>query len=568
MGEQAPRGTLYVVVCAAPPAAHVQDLVKLAQAAGWEVAVTATPEALAFIDAPLLEAITGFPVRHRWREPDEPESVPEANAIVVAPATFNTINRWVAGITNTVAVGTLCESLGSHAPVGGDPRGSQPGARGYRVATPTNSGDRHRGEGRWRGAVTQPVEYMSVGERIAIYRRRRGLSQLALANMIGRSEAWLSQVERGIRHVDRVSVLIRLAQVLKVSVEDLIGQPLSLAPNGGIEFRAIPALRAALTDYELIPATFGVATGDGPTRDLPSLRRNVDQANRLYQAAHYEEAGLLCSRLIGEAQRATRELTGDDRRDAFGVLAETYHITSKTLTKVGEAELAWVAAERSLPAAQSAELPLLLAASAYHLGHVFLRAGQVEEATSVAMTAARALEPGLATANPEHLSAWGALHLTALIAVARQDDRVAVRQLLGEAWTTADRLGQERNDFWTAFGPTNVALHEVSTAVELGDPGEVVRKGEALDPARFPPGLLGRRAQVFIDLARGYTQQRKDAAAVNMLLEAERLAPEAVRYQVIVKEMLRELLRREHRASTPQLRPLAVRVGILREDAS
>jgi hypothetical protein len=29
---------------------------------------------------------------------------------------------------------------------------------------------------------------------------------------------------------------------------------LSLAPNGGIEFRAIPALRAALTDYELIPA--------------------------------------------------------------------------------------------------------------------------------------------------------------------------------------------------------------------------------------------------------------------------------------------------------------------------
>jgi hypothetical protein len=53
-----------------------------------------------------------------------------------------------------------------------------------------------------------------------------------------------------------------------------------------------------------------------------------------------------------------------------------------------------------------------------------------------------------------------------------------------------------------------------------------------------------------------------------MLMEAEQLAPEAVRYQVIVKEMLRELLRREHRASTPQLRPLAVRVGILREDAS
>jgi phosphopantothenoylcysteine synthetase/decarboxylase len=129
MSERAPRGMLYVVVCAAPPATQVQDLVKLAQAAGWEVAVTATPEALAFIDAPLLAAITGFPVRHRWREPDEPETVPEANAIVVAPATFNTINRWVAGITNTVAVGTLCEFLGLDGPIVAVPNVNSPLAR-------------------------------------------------------------------------------------------------------------------------------------------------------------------------------------------------------------------------------------------------------------------------------------------------------------------------------------------------------------------------------------------------------------------------------------------------------
>jgi hypothetical protein len=120
MGERAPRGVLYVIVCAAPPAAHVQDLVKLAQADGWEVAVTATPDALAFIDAPLLEAITGFPVRHRWREPDEPESVPEASAIVVAPATFNTItggwpgsptrSRWVRSASSSASMARLSPS--------------------------------------------------------------------------------------------------------------------------------------------------------------------------------------------------------------------------------------------------------------------------------------------------------------------------------------------------------------------------------------------------------------------------------------------------------------------------
>ncbi len=39
----------------------------------------------------------------------------------------------------------------------------------------------------------------SLGERIAAYRRRRrrGLSQAALAGLVGRSESWLSQVERG-----------------------------------------------------------------------------------------------------------------------------------------------------------------------------------------------------------------------------------------------------------------------------------------------------------------------------------------------------------------------------------
>jgi transcriptional regulator with XRE-family HTH domain len=64
---------------------------------------------------------------------------------------------------------------------------------------------------------------MPIGERIAIYRRRRGLTQLVLAGLIGRSESWLSQVERGIRPIDRLSVLIDIAHVLKVNVTDLTG---------------------------------------------------------------------------------------------------------------------------------------------------------------------------------------------------------------------------------------------------------------------------------------------------------------------------------------------------------
>jgi hypothetical protein len=38
--------------------------------------------------------------------------MPPADAIAVAPATFNTINKWAAGFTDTLALGILCEAHG------------------------------------------------------------------------------------------------------------------------------------------------------------------------------------------------------------------------------------------------------------------------------------------------------------------------------------------------------------------------------------------------------------------------------------------------------------------------
>ena len=78
-----------------------------------------------------------------------------------------------------------------------------------------------------------------------------------------------------------------------------------------------------------------------------------------------------------------------------------------------------------------------------------------------------------------------------------------------------------------------------------------------------PVGLVGRRTQVNLDLARAYAMTRKDAAAVNLLLAAERLSPQLVRYDPATHDVLSELLRRENRPSTPELRPLARRAGVI-----
>jgi transcriptional regulator with XRE-family HTH domain len=235
------------------------------------------------------------------------------------------------------------------------------------------------------------MQDMPIGERIRLYRRRRGLSQPRLAQLIGRSESWLSQVERGVRSVDRFSTIIELARVLQVQVVELTGRPLSLAPNGGAHFEAVDALRRALMSYSAIPAALDMGGEHGRRPDLTRLRRTVVMANELYQAGSYSGAGELLPGAIADAQEASRELRGDDRQAAFRILAETYHITAKSLTKVSETELAWIAAERALAAAERAEAPLLVGASAYHIGHAFLRAGRNREATDLTMEATTVL---------------------------------------------------------------------------------------------------------------------------------------------------------------------------------
>ena len=111
------RKTLYVIVCAAPPASDVTRLIDAAQREGWDVCLLATPSAVKFIDSPELAKQTGHPVRSDYKQPDEPDALPAPDAIIVAPATVNTINKWAAGICDTLALGILVEAIGKKLPV-------------------------------------------------------------------------------------------------------------------------------------------------------------------------------------------------------------------------------------------------------------------------------------------------------------------------------------------------------------------------------------------------------------------------------------------------------------------
>jgi phosphopantothenoylcysteine synthetase/decarboxylase len=111
-----PARILSVIVCGAGPASEVRTLIKLAHERNWTVQVIATPAALDFIDAAALEAQTGSPVLSQYRKPGEPRSR-QADAIIVAPATYNTINKWARGISDTYALGILAEATGLAVPI-------------------------------------------------------------------------------------------------------------------------------------------------------------------------------------------------------------------------------------------------------------------------------------------------------------------------------------------------------------------------------------------------------------------------------------------------------------------
>jgi phosphopantothenoylcysteine synthetase/decarboxylase len=107
---------LSIIVCGAGPARAIGTFVNLAHERGWTVQVIATPAALEFFDPTGIEALTGNPVRSQYSPPGSPRSrVPDA--IAVAPATYNTINKWAHGISDTYALGLLAEQTGLGLPI-------------------------------------------------------------------------------------------------------------------------------------------------------------------------------------------------------------------------------------------------------------------------------------------------------------------------------------------------------------------------------------------------------------------------------------------------------------------
>lgn len=397
----------------------------------------------------------------------------------------------------------------------------------------------------------------SMGERIAMYRRRRGLSQAALAGLVGRSESWLSQVERGIRSVDRLSVVADLSRVLKVDAGVLIGRPWDVAPNGGADVDALADVRAYFSRYDRL------LSGDVDPMPENELRTRAVQGHQLYQGAEYRRLAHDLPALLEDADSVWRPGRGGATVEATLNYVAIFVVAAKLLTKLGASDLAMVAADRAATGAMCAESSAARGLAGYQIACAMLAANRPDDAEHLAVGLAEELTATARSDDPSLVSVAGALWLIAGVIAARKAERFEAKSRLDEAARLAGLLGEDRNDLWTAFGPTNVAIHRVSVAAELGDPGGALDAAADVHPDRLSDALASRRAQMHLDLAWAQSQRKRDAEAVLHLMEAEQVAPEAVYYNLLVREMVREMLTRGTRSQTSALDRLAVRAGVL-----
>lgn len=373
----------------------------------------------------------------------------------------------------------------------------------------------------------------NIGERVAYWRRKRGKNQRTVAGLAGMSQPYLSQIERGLKPVERRATLVALAHALDVSIADLTGQPGDPAdPSTTAAASHVPAIREALIRREMGE----LVETHHDVRALMIAGGNYDFATVAPQ---------LPSMLGG--------LRGAD-------LVQVAHVATYTLKHLGYPDLARDAARLAVQEARALGRPEWIGIAEF----IRILAMPPEMPGAPAQLAARVadeIQPHIG--DPQVRQAYGMLHLHAALraAVDRRGD--VAHTHLAEAREVAESLG-EPEDLGLArfgFGPTNVGFWTASVENELGEPEKAIEASELIAPGRLP--IANRLAPFYADVAGAMAQIGRDHEAIAMLLRSEAAGPQWFRLRPTIKDSVGSIIRRTRRnAVTKPMRHAAVAVGL------
>ncbi|WP_254878961.1 helix-turn-helix domain-containing protein [Streptomyces sp. NA04227] len=393
-----------------------------------------------------------------------------------------------------------------------------------------------------------------MGDRVRHYRGSR--RQDVLAGLVGISPDYLSQIERGLK-VPSLPILHALAQELGVPTAALLA-----------EERPMAEPIADTTESEVARALLGYGPPRSTAPDPPAvLRERVESAWRSWQSSptRFTEAATVLPDLIADTEHAVRKARTlpDDaaRRAVLRAAADLYCLLRSYLRRTGRVDLATLAADRAMRAAEDADDPLRIAAAQWNLGHVLLAAGDAAEAEEMALMAVEQLAAQQMD-DADRTAMAGALHLVAVVAAARRRRWWEARDRLRQYAAPAARaVADSSNVAWTVFGPTNVALHAVSIEMEAGEAGEALRTADAIDTSGLPS--LEREFTFGLEVAHCHSLRRDDAAALLSLLGLEAVAPEDLARTPLARQLILTVIRRARAMHARQAEQLASRIGLV-----
>ncbi|NUS94546.1 MAG: helix-turn-helix transcriptional regulator [Nocardia sp.] len=396
----------------------------------------------------------------------------------------------------------------------------------------------------------------AIGERIQNIRTRTGRTRAVVAGLVGRSEDWLRDVEKGrLQRPPGLEMLLRIGQALGVrDLTEITGEHELLV---GISRRAghpvVPAIREAIEGVDLTPAPSPV--------DPAELTARVDRAWRLWHtsATPRADAGAMLPELIRDGRRALRTLDGKERRAAAAALSGAYALSDQVLAWVADAPLLWLAADRCMSAAEIADDPVSLASASWVLGNVWRSTGREEDAYRLASGAVALLEPHL-DGDQDAQALWGACQLHGAITAARIGREGDALRGIDQAMGMARALPAGSAHSWTLFGVANTEVSAVSVQVDLRKSGGALDAASAVDPGAVPS--VDRRSRLWLELSRAYAQQRDWLGTLGALRTGTAVSEESMKCHPLARSLAAELVTHGGRLNERESRALAARLGV------
>ncbi|MEU1306371.1 helix-turn-helix domain-containing protein [Streptomyces shenzhenensis] len=402
------------------------------------------------------------------------------------------------------------------------------------------------------------MDTSGIGRRIAYWRARRGFTQTDFGQLMGQTKRWVQDIEGGKRQQDpRLSVLVRAAEVLRVPLEQLLTDSPPEPPAGS----APPADAIGVID-----ALYGPAPSTEPPA-LAVLQERLVYCCEAFQACHYATLARELPALIAGAGQAAHNAPVGARSEAQGVLSRVYQLVTSYLHKYGEATAiqAALAADRALVAAERSGDPVQIGAAARRVAKSLVYQQRPETAVEFAITSARRLQGGLVERGPLGLSTLGMLYLSAALAASSQERTTArvraATNFVDEATDVAKRQGDDLNEDWTMFGPTNVGLHRVDMLIRFEDGWAALEAADKVSQEAVAGMTRERQAGHHVAMARASLLTRHKDTAVKELLAADKLAPEEVRGRPDTVNLVKDIV---GATASPggELRALAKRCGL------